>query len=357
MWYAAAEPMPPGLARIGGAATALVVGLVVAIAIGEAIVRLADVTPAGVNAGYLQFGYATGIPAFDEDVRSEGQPGRVRLFEPDPETLWRPIPNTEYTNSRGFRGRSEYTERKTPDTFRVLFIGDSCTFVGDPNYPELVEQELDSRAGRRVECINAAVPGYSSLQGVKLLPRLHPWSPDAVVVYFGWNDQWPGQGGLTDELQFATHHGLRVLGLARAASARWRASPTSRVPLADFRRNLEIIRDAVVAWGAVPIFITAPTGFRAGAMAPWANRFFGEFYRMDAPAVAAIPAVHALYADSVRAVAATPPAVLVDAERDFAAADTGSPTLFRRDQIHLSTAGHERMAGLVAATLAWALHR
>ena len=65
--------------------------------------------------GYLQFGYRTGIPVYDEDgLLKEGQPVRVRLFEPDPDLFWKPIPGTGYTNAAGFRGGRTSPGRSRP---------------------------------------------------------------------------------------------------------------------------------------------------------------------------------------------------------------------------------------------------
>jgi lysophospholipase L1-like esterase len=333
-------------------AAAAVIGVLSALVIAEVALRLGGVTPGRVNSGYLQFGYETGIPSIDEDgVRTEGALMRMRLFEPDPELLWRPIANTQFTNSRGMRGRKEYSEAKPPGVLRIAFVGDSCTFLGDPVYTELVEQQLSRRlSGRPVESLNFSSPGYSSLQVLRLLDRIHAWQPDAVVVYVGWNDHWPAQGGLTDRLQTEVGSGLRIVGLVRAVVAQRRAAAVNRVPLEEFRANLFRIRDTVASWGAVPIFITAPSGYRNGAVPSWAYEFFNDSYHMDRTAVDAIPAVHQQYVEEVRAVAA-PPAVLVDAEADFAAAGLPAAALFRTDFIHLRPVGHRLMAALVTGAL------
>jgi lysophospholipase L1-like esterase len=331
---------------------AALLGVIFALVIAEMALRFGGVTPGRVNTGYLQFGYETGIPNIDEDgVRAEGRLERVQLFEPDPELLWHPIANTPFTNSRGMRGRKEFAVAKPPGTLRIAFVGDSCTFVGDPLYAELVEGQLGQRwPGRRIECLNFSSPGYSSFQGLRLLDRIRIWQPDVVVIYVGWNDHWPAQGGLTDTLQADLGSGLRIVGLVRAVVAQRRAAPINRVPIDEFRANLIRIRDTVTSWGAVAVFITAPSGYWPGAVPPWAYDFFSDSYHMDRAAVAAIPAVHQRYTEVVRAVAG-PPAVLVDAEADFTAGTMPREALFRSDLIHLRPAGHRRMADLVTAAL------
>ncbi|HVM96906.1 MAG TPA: SGNH/GDSL hydrolase family protein [Candidatus Acidoferrales bacterium] len=338
---------------------AVTLGTLLAAFVAEVTLRLAHFAPGRVNSGYLQFGYQEGIPSVDEDgVRSEGHPVRVRLFEPDPDLLWRPIANTEFTNSQGMRGKGEHQESKVPGTLRVAFLGDSCSFLGDPVFPEIVEKQLRERfPQRKVESLNFSSPGYSSFQGVRLLDRVRRWQPDAVVVYFGWNDHWPAQGGLTDTLQASVGSGLRIVGLIRAVYASRQSTPINRVPIDGYRTNLTTIRDAISQWGAIPVFVTAPTGFRGGAMPGWTYRFYGQFYHMDRATVDSLPAIHHQYTDVVRSVAASPPSVLVDTEADFAAINDSAAQLFRKDQIHLQPAGHERMAADLTEALATALAR
>src|SRR4029434_10536388 len=109
---------------------AILLALVLVVVFGEITLRLLDFRPGKFNSGYLQFGYRSGIPTYDEDrLQSEGEPVRVQLFHADPELLWAPIPRTEFTNSQGFRGRREFTLPKPRGTFRILFLGDSCTFL------------------------------------------------------------------------------------------------------------------------------------------------------------------------------------------------------------------------------------
>jgi lysophospholipase L1-like esterase len=337
-----------------GLLSALVVVLtvVVTLALAELGLRLAGFQPGRVNAGYLQFGYRTGIPTFDEDgLLSEGQPLRLQLFGADPDLLWVPLPGTPYTNSRGFRGREEYPLGKPAGALRVLYIGDSVGFLGDPPYPAVVDSLLQVRfPGRPIECINASVPGYTIVQGRRRWERLAAYRPDMVVVYFGWNDHWPARGGLTDSDQFALAHGPRLLGLLRGLRGRWRSAPPNRVPLPEFEATLTALRDEIMQAGALPLLVTAPTGYRTGAMSEWAVRFFSEFYGMTPAAVAAVPAVHEAYADAVRRVARGGRAVLVDAAQEMA--DDDPLVTYRTDQIHLRQAGHQRLASLLAKAIA-----
>jgi lysophospholipase L1-like esterase len=337
--------------------SAIGLGALAALALVEAALRLARVSPGRVNAGYLQFGFEEGIPTIDEDgIVHEGRPLQLRLFEPDPEVLWRPIAGTPFTNAEGFRGKRDVRRERSPRTLRILYLGDSCTFLGEPVYPELVERALSERFPERtLETLNASAPGYSSLQGLRLLARLAAWRPDVVTVYFGWNDHWPAQGGLTDREQLALGRGPRILAVLRAAWAAGRSEPRPRVPIEEFEENLAAILAAVRALGALPVLLTAPSGFERGAVPERAYAFFAQCYGMDRAAVAAIPEVHEAYAEVVRRVARRDGAVLLDAAADFQSAPGAA--LFRDDLIHLRAPGHERLAALASAAIATALAR
>jgi lysophospholipase L1-like esterase len=302
--------------------------------------------------GYLQFGYRTGIPVYDEDgLLKEGQPVRVRLFEPDPELFWKPIPGTGYTNAAGFRGRADVSREKPPGTLRIGYLGDSCTFLGDPLYPDLVTQELSRRLGRKVEAVNAAVPGYTSYQGARRVDQLIAYHPDYVCVYFGWNDHWPGQGGLTDRAQHALSSSIRLVGYLRLVLARFHHQSVPRVPLEDYRTNLETIAARLREAGIQPVFITAPMAYPPDAMPSWAYRFFSQFYGMSQEEVSAIPQVHIRYADVVRDLCRQDHIPLVDALADFQRLGPETPQYFRNDGIHLRTPGHALLARLVEGAI------
>jgi len=95
------------------------------------------------------------------------------------------------TNSLGLRGPE--IPPKQDREFRVLSLGESTTFGWripvDACYSSLLENELRRRIGGNIRVINAGVPGYTVLQGmVYLRIRGIELNPDAVLVYFGFND-------------------------------------------------------------------------------------------------------------------------------------------------------------------------
>jgi lysophospholipase L1-like esterase len=98
------------------------------------------------------------------------------------------------TNSRGFRG-GEVSADRSPRGVRILAVGDSSTFGygarDDETYPAVLQRLLSKRfPGRSVEVINAGTPGWSSGNGAAFLAREGlAWKPDAVLIYFGYNEQ------------------------------------------------------------------------------------------------------------------------------------------------------------------------
>jgi lysophospholipase L1-like esterase len=122
------------------------------------------------------------------------------LFERDPYLFWKlkHVSSDVFhaINKQGFRGEV-IPMLKPKGVFRIFCIGDSCAFGNalqhTQAYPFYLEGLL-KRPGNKVayEVVNAGVPGYSSLQGLRHLQRdILPYQPDLVIASFGWNDTWP----------------------------------------------------------------------------------------------------------------------------------------------------------------------
>jgi lysophospholipase L1-like esterase len=95
-------------------------------------------------------------------------------------------------NSKGFVG-PEFDQDKSKGTFRVISIGDSCTFTNGiwaRAYPALLERLLNKdQSGKRFEVINAGIEGYdSTLARSRLTDDILKYDPDMVTIYIGWND-------------------------------------------------------------------------------------------------------------------------------------------------------------------------
>jgi len=126
-------------------------------------------------------------------------------------------PNEKTLNSHGFR--SEEFGPKQEGVFRILSLGDSCTFgyiareegigyVVQP-YPLKLQRFVERRVGQGVvEVLNAGLPGYNSHHGVMLLrSKLRGLEPDLITVRFGWNDHFLSAAG-ESELYRETEAGL-----------------------------------------------------------------------------------------------------------------------------------------------------
>lgn len=96
------------------------------------------------------------------------------------------------TNSLGFRATREYDLRKSPNTFRILVLGDSVTFGHGAvhDYPSLLETLLKQwRPDTDWQVWNLGVPGYNTSQELAQLRELGPtYQPDLVIVGFYLND-------------------------------------------------------------------------------------------------------------------------------------------------------------------------
>jgi len=225
--------------------------------------------------GYMQFAYPS--------------PAELKqAFLPDPQLLWRMKPGFDFgqgypkLNRQGFRG-PDFTPAKAPGTFRIAGLGDSFTFgLPETDYPSLLQDHLARRwPGKKVEVMNFGVPGYSSLQGLRLLTRQAlPMRPDLVMIVFGWNDHWLVQGfsdheqkvlgnpwliQLRDRLaRLRTYQALNLI-LAKLRPAAERQEKL-RVPADLYHENLQAMVRACRQQGVLVILATAPAGFGLGPL-------------------------------------------------------------------------------------------
>ena len=188
----------------------------------------------------------------------------------DPDLLWRldPRSSPELT-PEGFRGgpfRAIGSGQRL-----ILALGDSNTIgpLDAPHWPGALQELLRVRAPQPpAQVVNAGVYGYTSFQGVRSFRALRGHRPDVVFFSFGANDAHPVR---RTDAQYAARlerirrwSGLRVapplfhlLGMAGEA-LRPGPEPTFRVPLAEYRRNLEAFVGDARAAGAVPVLMTRP---------------------------------------------------------------------------------------------------
>jgi len=110
--------------------------------------------------------------------------------------FWKIGPRHGDVNKQGFRNKNIFLIPKPDSTYRIICLGDSVPFgfncettKTSETYPELLKGFLKKKSNLDIEVINAGVPGYSSLQGLRYLKRdLLQFEPDMVIVHFGPDD-------------------------------------------------------------------------------------------------------------------------------------------------------------------------
>lgn len=115
----------------------------------------------------------------------------LRVIEP------KSPPGTTYgrlihKNTLGFRDR-DFALRKPPGTYRILVLGDSFTWgVGlnvEETIPKQLEIDLSHDTPPRVEVINAATPGYNTIDELaELKSRGIQYDPDMILLVYLLND-------------------------------------------------------------------------------------------------------------------------------------------------------------------------
>ncbi|MGW8312015.1 MAG: SGNH/GDSL hydrolase family protein [Desulfuromonadales bacterium] len=303
-------------------------------------------SPQRSTSDYLQFGYSTGVPVWDEDgVLEEARPVRVKLFQYDEDLFWKTIPDTDFTNAQGFRGTQDVAVDNPNNAVRILILGDSCSFLGRKLYADYLHDKLSrDYPGVPFEIINASVPGYTSFQGEKILQRVLAYKPQYACIYFGWNDHWILPSGYSDRFHYALIHNFKVIQLVQILLARVLDVRDYRVPIADYRANLTAMVNQLQGNGVIPILIAAPAGYGKAGMPPWAFDFYREYYRMTPDEIKRIPETHKAYAEVVNQVSKQYDTIFVDGQQSL---NSLTPTLgqfFRNDLIHLTSAGHEAIA-------------
>jgi len=177
-----------GLLKRGGVA---LLGLALALGAAELVLRL--VNPFGISYHAEQRRFADPVSGPLVEVTAPLGASRV--------TTRRLKPNYEgdfgfpmRTNALGLRG-GPVTREKPAGTLRVLCVGDSVTFglgVEEPQiFVSLLAQRLNEKVGggRRVEVINAAVPGWDGKDELLYLrDEGMQLAPDLVLLVFIPND-------------------------------------------------------------------------------------------------------------------------------------------------------------------------
>ena len=207
------------------------------------------------------------------------------VFQRHPVLLWTLPPDSTVdlpqhgypavkTNRLGLRGALPPAERR-PGEVRVLCLGDSITFgLGHPEsatWPGRLRAILGRHpvfTGRPVTVLNGAVPGWSSIQGMRLLGELEWFEPDVVVFWFGMNDvqkAWgrtdSRKGGSAGALDgaMAVLSGLRTVQLlSRISDAVRGGGEETRASVAEYVSAVARLRGADVAGGPKALVVASP---------------------------------------------------------------------------------------------------
>jgi lysophospholipase L1-like esterase len=286
------------------------------------------------------------------------------IFLKDHELFWKFRPDQviasgffvegEYhINRHGLRG-PDFSPQKSPGTYRIICLGNSCTFgwrVGESDvYPRRLEAILDESApDGSWEVINAGVTGYSSLQGLRFLRReVLKWEPNLLIFNYCWNDHWAGAQDIADkDQQLPAQWVLNIQNLlGRTFTYRLvkylvfsikkptpadfsRTNPVYRVGLEDFRKNLSGMIATARGHDIPLVLLTAPITARAD------RKYAG------------VHAYHGRYNDIIRSFAGTDGVTILDAAAEFA----GRNGLFdnpERDIKHYNSNGHKIIAEIIA---------
>ena len=298
----------------------------------------------------------------------------THLFIPDPLTFWKANPEITH-NARGLRtnmaGTSrdsisgifdqEYNHSKSPQTFRLAFLGDSQAisafryqYAPHHCYPKVLQNNLrkhnlKAHGYKKIEVIDGAISGYSSWQGLMLYKSdLAPYKPDLVVEAFGYHDSNEGfstdRSVLTDKkwLYFVRSWMYRSHSclLLRSLILRFRntdsvynfanqnINSTERVPLTEFIENMESFYKLSQQDHFTLYFLLEPT-----------NRHIPNNSRLP------------LYHEALRQLSQKYNIPLIDAPQAFASLPAYKYDRLFADAIHFTPEGHRFMAKLVEESL------
>ncbi len=269
-----------------------------------------------------------------------------QYFRPDPDLFWVPVKPVPYEKIVAIANHVK------PN---VVFMGCSCTQLG--TYPQEFASLVDQAYPRQeTKIMNFGVAGWSSYQGLQQLKRdILPFEPDAVVIYYGWNDHWIGLGiedkdvaKVNNSLLYKLQD-LRVVQVGLQAYMRLRgekpAKYPNRVAPEDFEANLRAMVRLAREHGIEPVLLTAPSSHELMSDLRGVV-YLEERWVRDVDEL--IP-LHRQYVSVVRKVAESEDVVLCDLQREFMKEPREKvlQEFFHDDGIHLRDAGNRKVARLL----------
>jgi lysophospholipase L1-like esterase len=177
---------------------------------------------------------------------------------------------TIVSNAEGFRVSSNEIT-KTETTGKTLYVlGDSSSFGWGVEYEKSYSYQLTEKlnAIKPFNLKNFSLPGFSSFQGKLLWAEFDDVKKgDWVILSFGWNDAYSSLQ--TDRLQFDLRNSMAGKinwKLKHLLLYRWMRTwgfpkhtldykEGSRVPLTQYRKNLEALVEGVREKGGKPVFL------------------------------------------------------------------------------------------------------
>ena len=274
------------------------------------------------------------------------------------------VPEETYVNSLGLRNPE--LEAKDPKRTRMLIVGDSSIYGVRVRDSENISGQLSrtlQKEGHNVEVLNGGCPGYSTWQVIRLLEsRLLDTQPDWLIIGALWSDTQGADapdatrfGG--QAMPWRYHSRAFILFQNWLNKRRWGVqqvqppendpnarlngpengppdgpekvafglqpviAPTNRVPLGDYRSNLEHIVRLAQAQNTKVAFLVLP-GIRD--LVDGTTGDFREAYR-----------------EEMRAVAGQVQAPIADMPSQFIGGDARH--LFY-DDVHPKTPGYQKIA-------------
>jgi lysophospholipase L1-like esterase len=244
----------------------LVVGALVTVVVGVEL---------GARVLRLSVGYFS-IPRPDNCLRRSSLLGME--FEPNCAAVWSEgllsgdQPTSFTTNDRGLRDAPLAVDGTT----RILAVGDSCTWgwqvPQNKAYPQALQSLIDRYIGAgKYRVINAGVPGYASVQGLRYLrERGLELQPSIVIIAYGFNDALSTgdlERALAAQDRFLTFVKVDDFLLERSIFWGWARTrlrdrgeaadpPDVRVPLDKYGQNIEAIAELVRERGAKPAILS-----------------------------------------------------------------------------------------------------
>jgi lysophospholipase L1-like esterase len=131
----------------------------------------------------------------DPELLWRNQPGAHRQVAADPKVIGRPGTWSVAIDRSGYRGPDRQAGAEAAQVYRVLCVGDAITYGWGTDQQDIFPRRLEAilaegYPGATIEVIDAGVPGWSWLEGLRFLETEGlALRPDVVVAGLGTNDQ------------------------------------------------------------------------------------------------------------------------------------------------------------------------